>query len=64
VRLLLDEMLAHAIARELRGRGHDVEAVSGRAAREALTDREIMAFARSEQRALVTKGCDFCFAAQ
>jgi predicted nuclease of predicted toxin-antitoxin system len=47
-------MLAPAIARELRGRGHDVEAVSGHAEREALTDREIMALVRSEQRALVT----------
>ncbi len=54
MRLLLDEMLAPAIARELRSRGHDVEAVSGHAARAGLTDREIMALARSEQRALVT----------
>jgi hypothetical protein len=54
VRLLLDEMLAPAIARELRSRGHDVEAVSGHAEREALTDREIMALAHGERRAIVT----------
>jgi hypothetical protein len=51
---LSGKALSPAIARELRGRGHDVEAVSGHAAREVLTDREIMALARSEQRALVT----------
>lgn len=53
MKLLLDEMLSPAIARELRSRGHDVEAVSGRVEREAFTDREIMALARSEHRALV-----------
>jgi hypothetical protein len=54
VKLLLDEMLAPAIARELRARGHDVEAVSGNAEYEARTDREIMALARLEHRAVVT----------
>ena len=51
MRLLLDEMLTPAIARELRARGHDVEAVAGHPDREALSDPEVMAVARAEHRA-------------
>jgi hypothetical protein len=51
VKLLLDEMLSPAIARELRSRGHDVETVAGNPAREALPDPEVpsplMTFATS-----------------
>jgi predicted nuclease of predicted toxin-antitoxin system len=54
VKLLLDEMRASAIARELRARGHDAEAVAGRPDCEALSDPEVLAIARSEHRALVT----------
>ena len=54
MKLLLDEMLAPAIARELRGRGHDAEAMAGRRDCEALSDPKILAVARSEHRALVT----------
>jgi predicted nuclease of predicted toxin-antitoxin system len=54
VRLLLDEMLTPAIARELRARGHDVGAVAGHPDREALSDPEVMAIARAEHRAVVT----------
>jgi hypothetical protein len=54
LRLLLDEMLAPAIARALRDRGHDVEAVSGRPGSEALSDREVMALAQAERRVVVT----------
>jgi predicted nuclease of predicted toxin-antitoxin system len=54
VRLLLDEMLAPAIARELRERGHDVIAVAGHPGRVALSDPEVMALARTERRAVVT----------
>jgi predicted nuclease of predicted toxin-antitoxin system len=54
VRLLLDEMLAPAIARELCARGHDVAAVAGQPGREALPDPEVMAVARTEHRAVVT----------
>ena len=54
MKLLLDEMLSPAIARELRSRGHDVEPVAGHADREALSDPEVLALARAEHRAVVT----------
>jgi hypothetical protein len=54
VKLLLDEMLSPAIARELRSRGHDVEPVAGHPDREALPDPEVMALARAQHRAVVT----------
>jgi predicted nuclease of predicted toxin-antitoxin system len=54
VKLLLDEMLAPAIARELRSRGHDVESVGGRSEWQALSDAEVVEVARRERRAIVT----------
>lgn len=54
MKLLLDEMLSPAVARELRSRGHDVEPVAGNPDREALSDPEVLALARAEHRALVT----------
>ena len=54
MKLLLDGMLTPAIARELRARGHDVEAVAGHPDLEALSDPEVMAIARAEHRAVVT----------
>jgi Domain of unknown function (DUF5615) len=54
VKLLLDEMLSPAIARELRDRGHDVEAVAGHPDRAAMPDPEVMELARAERRAIVT----------
>ena len=54
MKLLLDEMLSPAIARKLRSRGHDVEAVAGNPDREALPDPEVLALARAEHRAVVT----------
>jgi hypothetical protein len=54
MKLLLDEMLSPAIARELRSRGHDVESVAGNPDREALSDPEVLALARAEHRAVVT----------
>jgi Domain of unknown function (DUF5615) len=54
VKLLLDEMLSPAIARELRARGHDVEPVAGNPNREALSDPDVLALARAEHRAVVT----------
>jgi Domain of unknown function (DUF5615) len=55
LRLLLDEMLPHTIAEELRRRGHDVEAVTQRAELRALPDSEIFATAQQELRAVVTE---------
>ena len=54
MRLLLDEMLSPAIARELRERGHDVLAIAEQAGWVALSDPEVMALARTERRAIVT----------
>jgi len=54
VKLLLDEMLSPAIARKLRERGNDVEAVAGHPDRAALPDPEVMELARAEHRAVVT----------
>jgi predicted nuclease of predicted toxin-antitoxin system len=54
VRLLLDEMLSPAIARELQARGYDAEAVAGHPDREALPDPEVLALARAQRRVIVT----------
>jgi hypothetical protein len=54
MKLLLDEMVAPAIARDLRARGHDVEAIAGHPGREALSDQDVLALARAEHRAVVT----------
>lgn len=54
MKLLLDEMLTPAIARELRERGHDAEAVPGHPDREALSDPDVVTLARAEHRAIVT----------
>jgi hypothetical protein len=54
VKLLLDEMLSPAIARDLRAHGHDAESVAGHPDREALPDPEVLALARAGHRALVT----------
>lgn len=47
-------MLSLAIAHQLRGRGHDVKAVSGNPQHESLSDSEVMDLARSQRRAVVT----------
>lgn len=54
MKLLLDEMLSPAIARELCSRGHDVETIAGHLDREALPDPEVLALARAQQRSVVT----------
>lgn len=54
MKLLLDEMLSPVIARELLARGHDVQAVAGHPERESLSDPEVLALARTQQRAIVT----------
>jgi hypothetical protein len=54
VKLLLDEMLSPAIARELRGRGYDVQSVAGYPDRESMSDPDVLALPRAERRAVVT----------
>jgi hypothetical protein len=54
VKLLLDEMLAPDIARQLRARGHDVAAVAGHPDWEGLSDSQVMAVGRTEHRAIAT----------
>jgi len=61
LRLLLDEMYPPAIAEQLRGRGHDVDAVTARAELRALTDEELFTVAQVQRRAIVTENiADFC----
>ena len=55
MRLLLDEMISPAIARQLRDRGLEVEAVKrDRPELEAVPDREIVQRMTAERRAVVT----------
>lgn len=55
MKLLLDEMISPRIARELRGKGHDAQAIKAdRPDLEAVTDRDVLLRAAAEQRALVT----------
>jgi predicted nuclease of predicted toxin-antitoxin system len=54
LKLLLDEMFSPAIAQALRARGHDVEAIKEHRDWAGLTDPEVIALARREQRAVVT----------
>jgi predicted nuclease of predicted toxin-antitoxin system len=55
LRLLLDEMISPKIARELRGKGHDAQAIKAdRPDLEALPDREILRRCAAERRAVAT----------
>lgn len=55
MRLLLDEMIAPKIARELRGKGFDVQAIKAdRPDLEAVADREIVRRMAAEKRAIVS----------
>lgn len=54
MKLLLDEMLAPDIARELRERGHDVETVAGHPDWASLSGSQLLTVARTERRAIVT----------
>ena len=58
MRLLFDEMYSSAVAEQLRGRGHDAEAVTERAELRALADTDIFALAQPERRAVVTENID------
>jgi hypothetical protein len=55
LRLLLDEMYPAAIAEQLRARGYDAEAVTGRAELRSLHDDAVFATAQEERRAVVTE---------
>ena len=52
---MLDEMYTHAIAEQLRARGHDANAVVERAELRGLADTDIFALAQTEQRTVVTE---------
>ena len=52
--LLLDEMFSDIIAQQLRTRGHDVISVVAQSALVGLPDDQILAYATTEGRALVT----------
>jgi hypothetical protein len=54
LRLLLDEMLSPAIARELRTRGHDVQAIQEHPEWRSIDDRRVVELARAEHRVIVT----------
>jgi hypothetical protein len=55
LKLLIDEMYPPSIAGQLRDRGHEVQAVTGRPELRALADSDIFALAQQEQRAVVTE---------
>jgi hypothetical protein len=52
---MLDEMYTHAIAEQLRARGHDANGVVERTELRALADTDLFALAQTEQRAVVTE---------
>jgi hypothetical protein len=54
VKVLLDEQLSVEIARELRRRGHDVEAVTERPDLLRASDERLMEIAMQEDRAVIT----------
>jgi predicted nuclease of predicted toxin-antitoxin system len=55
VKLLLDEMYPAAVAKQLRDRGRDVEAITERAELRALDDNALFALAQQERRAIATE---------
>lgn len=55
MRLLLDEHFSPEIARQLRARGHDVDAARERPELHGLTDADLLEVARVERRALLTE---------
>ncbi len=55
MRLLLDEMYPSAVADQLRERGHDVHAVTGRPELRALADPDVFAAAQEERRAVASE---------
>lgn len=58
MKALLDEMVPHAIAEQLRARGHDVIAVTERPELRSSDDPELFALAQLESRVVVTRNRD------
>ena len=54
MKLLLDEMFSPLVAAELRARGHHAVAIKEHDEWQSLSDPEVIALARTEQRAVVT----------
>ncbi|MGO9900172.1 MAG: DUF5615 family PIN-like protein [Solirubrobacteraceae bacterium] len=54
MKLLLDEMFSPLVAAELRARGHDAVAIKEHDEWQSLSDPDVVALARTEQRAVVT----------
>jgi hypothetical protein len=52
--LLLDEMFSDDIARQLRAKGHDVTSVAADPALAGLPDEQVLAYATTQRRTLVT----------
>lgn len=55
MRLLLDEMIGHRVAKALRQAGHDVVGVSERTDLRSLPDEAVLEFAAQDERILVTR---------
>ena len=55
MKLLLDEMYDHAIAEQLRARGHDVVAVTERQELRGVNDDALLRAAAAEHRAILTE---------
>jgi Domain of unknown function (DUF5615) len=58
LKLLIDEMYPPPIAKQLRDRGGDAEAVTERPELRALADADLFALAQHEQRTVVTENID------
>ena len=58
MKLLLDQGLGHPVAHTLQAAGHDAQHV-GSLAMATATDTEIVTFARSQRRAVITLDADF-----
>ena len=58
MKLLLDEMISAVVAKQLRGRDRDVEAVSERRELRGLGDADIFEYAQTAERSIVTYNRD------
>jgi predicted nuclease of predicted toxin-antitoxin system len=58
VKLLLDEMISAVVAGQLRGRGHEVEAVNERRELRGLNDADLFAYAQTAESSIVTYNRD------